>query len=95
MSEATPYLSAVTSRRELRPCSSNRRGERKVGGGEREREISFHTHTHTQRDDCNSFGIIRSDFRLNGFKLLEVLKPKLEITQSKQLHSLHEKKKNK
>ena len=46
-----------------------------------ERELSFHTHTHTQSDNCNSFGIIRSDFRLNDFKLLEVRRPKLEITQ--------------
>ena len=62
---------------------------------QREREISFHTHTHThthKRDDCNSFGIIRSDFRLNDFKLLEVLRPKLQISQPKQLHGLNENK---
>ena len=48
---------------------------------EREREkLAFthtHTHTHTKRDDCVSFGIIRSDFRLNGFKLLDVLRPQV------------------
>jgi hypothetical protein len=59
---------------------------------DRERELSFHTYIH-KSDECNSSGTIKSDFRLNGFKLLEVLRPKLEITQSKQLHSLNEKNK--